>query len=246
MRFCANVSLLFTEVPLLERFAAARSAGFDAVELWWPRGEDLDAVAGAVAASGVQVVLMNFDAGDMAAGERGLLSDPERYHEFRDNVPVALELGARMGCTRFNALVGFGSVELARENVRWAADEAGANTILIEAVNPYQNGPYLFQNTHDSANFVRSVGRPNVRIQYDAYHMQRTEGNLTPTIEEHLDLIGHIQIADAPGRGEPGTGEINYPYVLRRIEELGYDGWIGLEYKPTRPTVESLDWMVTA
>ena len=159
-------------------------------------------------------------------------------------MPVALELGARMGCTRFNALAGFGSLDLARENVRWAADEAGESTILIEAVNPFENGPYLFQNTHDSAHFVRSVERPNVRLQYDAYHMQRTEGNLTPTIAEHLDLIGHIQIADAPGRGEPGTGEINFDYLLRRIDELGYDGWVGLEYRPTRTTVESLDWLV--
>jgi hydroxypyruvate isomerase len=248
MRFCANISLLFTEVPFLERFAAARSAGFDAVELWWPRGENLDAVEAAVAAAGVEVVLLNFDAGDMAAGDRGVLSDPARQHEFHANVPVALRLAEAIGCKRLNALVGFGSLDLARVNVRRAADAAARQgaSVLIEAVNTFENGPYLLSNTRDSASFVRSVGRDNVRVQYDAYHMQRMEGNLLPTIAEHLDLIGHIQIADAPGRGEPGTGEIDFAYLLPKVDELGYDGWVGLEYKPTRATVESLDWMVTS
>jgi hydroxypyruvate isomerase len=245
MRFCANISLLFTEVPFLERFAAARSAGFDAVELWWPRGENLDDVVAAVADAGVEVVLLNFDAGDMAAGDRGLFSDPARAAELEANIPVALAFADAIGCTRMNALLGFGSLDLARENVRRVAEEAGDKTILIEAVNSFENGPYLLTNTHDSASFVRGVGRDNVRVQYDAYHMQRMEGNLLPTIAEHLDLIGHIQIADAPGRGEPGTGEIDYGYLLPKIDELGYDGWVGLEYKPTRETVASLDWMVT-
>src|SRR3954454_4103391 len=243
MRFSANISLLFTEVPFLERFAAARSAGFDAVELWWPRGENLDDVVAAVADAGVEVVLLNFDAGDMAAGDRGLFSDPARAAELDANIPLALAFADAIGCTRMNALLGFGSLDLARENVRRVAEEAGDKTILIEAVNSFENGPYLLMNTHDSASFVRGVGRDNVRVQYDAYHMQRMEGNLLPTIAEHLDLIGHIQIADAPGRGEPGTGEIDYEYLLPKLDELGYDGWVGLEYKPTRATVETLDWL---
>jgi len=246
MQFCANISLLFTEVPFLERFAAAHSAGFDAVEMWWPRGENLDAVEAAVADSGLQVVLLNFDAGDMPAGDRGVLSDPSREHEFHDNVPVALALADAIGCRQLNALVGFGDLDLARRNVQRAADAARGKTILIEAVNTYENGPYLLSNTRAAAEFVRSTGRDNVRLQYDAYHMQRMEGNLLPTIAEHLDLIAHIQIADAPGRGEPGTGEIDYSYLLPKIDELGYTGWVGLEYKPTRATVETLDWMATA
>jgi hydroxypyruvate isomerase len=248
MRFSANISILFTEVPFLQRFAAARSAGLDAVELWWPRGEDPDAVAASAAESGAEVVLLNFDAGDMPAGDRGLLSDPARQDEFRANVPVALGLADKLGCSQLNALVGFGDLALARKNVAWAADAAAEHgaDVMIEAVNTFENGPYLLSHTRDAADFIRSVGRENVRLQYDAYHMQRMEGNLTATIAEHIDLIGHIQIADSPGRGEPGTGEIDYGYVLRRIDELGYDRWIGLEYKPTRPTVESLDWMVTA
>jgi hydroxypyruvate isomerase len=248
MRFSANISILFTEVPFLQRFAAARSAGLDAVELWWPRGEDLDAVAAAASDSGAEVVLLNFDAGDMPAGDRGLLSDPARQDEFRANVPLALGLADKLGCRQLNALVGFGDLALARRNVAWAADAAAEHgaDVMIEAVNTFENGPYLLSRTQDAADFIRSVGRDNVRLQYDAYHMQRMEGNLTATIAEHIDLIGHIQIADSPGRGEPGTGEIDYGYVLRRIDELGYDRWIGLEYKPTRPTAESLDWMVTA
>jgi hydroxypyruvate isomerase len=157
-------------------------------------------------------------------------------------------LADKLGCRQLNALVGFGDLGLARKNVAWAADAAAEHgaDVLIEAVNTFENGPYLLSRTRDAAEFIRSVGRDNVRLQYDAYHMQRMEGNLTATIAEHIEQIGHIQIADSPGRGEPGTGEIEYGYVLRRIEELGYDGWIGLEYKPTRPTVESLDWMVAA
>src|SRR3954452_1538575 len=243
MQFCANISLLFTEVPFLERFAAARSAGFDAVELWWPRGEDLDAVEAAVADAGVEVVLLNFDAGDMPAGDRGLFSDPARAAELEANLPVALAFADAIGCRRLNALLGFGSLDLARENVQRVADLAGEKTILIEAVNSFENGPYLLTNTRDSASFVRSTGRDNVRVQYDAYHMQRMEGNLLPTIAEHLDLIGHVQIADAPGRGEPGTGEIDYEYLLPKLDELGYDGWVGLEYKPTGATVDTLSWM---
>jgi hydroxypyruvate isomerase len=246
MRFCANISLLFTEVPFLERFAAARSAGFDAVEMWWPRGEDLDAVEAAVADSGLEVVLLNFDAGDMPAGDRGLFSDPARSDELEANNPVAFAFADAIGCSQLNALLGFGSLDLARENVRRVAALRPDKTILIEAVNTFENGPYLLTNTHDSATFVRSTGCPNVRVQYDAYHMQRMEGNLLPTIAEHLDLIGHIQVADAPGRGEPGTGEIDYGYLLPKIEELGYTGWVGLEYKPTRPTVETLEWLERA
>lgn len=254
MRFCVNVSILFTEVPLLERFAAARSAGFDAVELWWPRGEDPPAVQSAIEDAGVDVVLMNFDAGDMPAGDRGLISDSSLQDDFRVNVPVALELAAAVGCTKLNALAGHelpgvereAQLEVARENVRFAADAAAGQgaEILIEAVNTIENGPYLLPNTPAASEFVASVDRENVRLQYDAYHMQRMEGDLTATIERHLGEIAHVQIADSPGRGQPGTGEINFDYVFRRLEELGYDGLVGLEYKPPGGDTEaSLAWL---
>ncbi|RDI73254.1 Hydroxypyruvate isomerase [Gaiella occulta] len=190
----------------------------------------------------------------MPAGDRGLLNDPARRQEFRDNVPVALELARRIGCTRLNALVGVEvpdlgraeQLELARENVAWAADQAAAigADVLIEAINTIENGPYLLSRTDAAADFARSVGRANVRLLYDVYHMQRMEGNLAATIAEHLPDIAHIQIADSPGRGEPGTGEIDFGFLLARIEELGYDGWVGLEYRPSHgSTEESLDWL---
>ncbi len=254
MRFCANVSMLFKEAPFLGRFERAARAGFRAVEFWWPAGEALDEVEAAIRAAGVEVVLFNFDAGDMAAGDRGLLSDADRAHGFRENVPVALGLARRVGCRRLNALVGLerapaerdAQLALAAENVRWAADEAAPHgiDIMVEAVNTFENGPYLVATTRAAAAFIDAVGRPNVRIQYDAYHMQRMEGNLVPTITEYLPRIGHVQIADPPGRGEPGTGEISFPFVLAALDRLGYDGWVGLEYTPTTATTEaSLAWM---
>jgi hydroxypyruvate isomerase len=257
MRFTANISMLFKEYPLTERFARARSAGFSAVEMWWPSGEDLSAVERAARDSGVRLTGLNFDAGNMPAGDRGLLSDPERQGAFRENVPIALGIAERLGCDKLNALVGLRieslpleeQMALARENVAWAADQAAGQgaIILIEAVNTFENGPYLLQSTKQAVEFVRAVGRPNVKLQYDAYHMQRMEGNLVATIREHLSEIAHVQIADSPGRGEPGTGEIHYPYVFQQLEELGYDGLIGLEYKPSSgDTVESLGWLPEA
>jgi len=254
VRFSANISILYTELPFLERFAAVRASGFDAVEFWWPPADALEGVESAVHDAALEVVLINFDAGDMPAGDRGLLSDPARDHRFRENVPLALDLARRVGCTRLNALVGVElptldraeQLERAKMNVAWAADEAAATgaEILIEAVNTIENGPYLLSGTAAAAAFVRAVDRPNVRLQYDAYHMQRMEGNLAMTIEEHLGAISHIQIADSPGRGEPGTGEISFDFLLGRIEELGYDGWIGLEYRPsTGSTDRSLEWL---
>jgi hydroxypyruvate isomerase len=254
VKFCANVSILFKDAPFLERFERAAAAGFAAVEFWWPAGEALDEVESAIKAAGVQVALFNFDAGEMAKGDRGLLSDPDRQQRFRDNVPVALELAQKVGCDKLNALVGVerapgarqDQLVLAAENVRWAADQAAPHgiAITIEAVNTFENGPYLVSTTRQAAAFVDRVDRANVRLQYDAYHMQRMEGNLVATIEQHLPRIAHIQIPDSPGRGQPGTGEINFPFVLDAIDALGYEGWIGLEYNPTTATTEeSLGWM---
>jgi len=254
MRFSANVSILFKEAPFLERFGRARAAGFSAVEFWWPSGEDLGEVERAISDAGLSVALFNFDAGDMPSGERGLAGDPGRADRFRENVPVALELARRLGCRRTNVLVGHeregvGREEqlgLAREGVAFAADAAGEAgvTVLVEAVNTFENGPYLLRTTGQAVEFVRGVGRPNVKIQHDLYHMQRMEGNLVATLREHIGAIGHVQVADSPGRGEPGTGEIRYPFVLAELERLGYDGYVGLEYNPTTGTTEeSLGWL---
>ena len=255
MRFSANVSILFKEVPLLERFGRVGAAGFSAVEFWWPGHEaELEAVESAVGDAGLDVALFNFDAGDMAAGDRGLVSDPGRQHLFRDNVPIALDLARVLGCERMNVLVGHEipgmdreeQLALARENVRFAAEkaEAAGVTVMVEAVNTFENGPYLLYTTEQAVEFVERVGKENVRIQHDFYHMQRMEGNLVANLREHFDYIGHVQIADSPGRGEPGTGEIHYPFVLGELERLGYNGYVGLEYNPTTETTEeSFGWL---
>ena len=254
MRFSANLSFLFKDVPFAERFGRAFDAGFRGVEFMWPGLDQLEAVASAVADTGLEVALFNFDAGDMAAGDRGLAGDPGRRAQFRHNVPVALELAAQVGCPRLNALVGVRRVGLdpeaqlvvARENVAWAAERARAQgaSIMIEAVNSQQNGPYLLDTTAKAISFLDAVGADNVALQYDVYHMQRMEGNLAETITRLLPRIGHVQIADPPGRGEPGTGEVDYGFVLRLLERSGYGGWVGLEYNPTTPTTEeSFAWM---
>src|SRR5215211_7680571 len=255
MRFSANVSILFKEVPLLERFGRAAAAGFSAVEFWLPGHEaEPEAVKNAVEDAGLDVALFNFDAGDMAAGNRGLVSDPGRQHLFRNNVPVALDLARALDCERMNVLVGHEipgldreeQLALARENVRFSAEKAEAVdvTVMVEAVNTFENGPYLKYTKQQAVEFVERVGRENVRIQHDFYHMQRMEGKLVANLREHRDHIGHVQIADSPGRGEPGTGEIHYPFVLGELERLGYDGYVGLEYNPTTETTEeSFGWL---
>jgi hydroxypyruvate isomerase len=219
-----------------------------------PRGEDLGAVEAAIKDANLEVALFNFDAGDMPAGDRGLLSDPDRQGQFRENVPEALELAQRLGCSKLNALVGQElpnrsreeQLGLAQENVAWAAGRAAEYgvEVLVEAVNTFENGPYLLYKTDDAAKFVESVGKANVKLQYDVYHMQRMEGNLSVTLRRHIGEIGHVQVADSPGRGEPGTGEINYAYVFDVLEELGYDGYVGLEYSPTTErTEDSFAWI---
>jgi hydroxypyruvate isomerase len=254
MRFSANLSFLFKEVPFIERFSRAREAGCEAVEFMWPGTEELPAVERALADAGLEVALFNLDAGDIAAGDRGLLSDPARHERFRENVPIALDLAGRIGCTRLNALVGVRlpeverdtQLQLARENVAWAAEQARAHgaSIMIEAVNSYENGPYLLDTTAKAIGFMDAVAADNVLLQYDVYHMQRMEGNLAATISRLLPRIGHVQVADPPTRGEPGTGEINYPFIFDLLERSGYRGWVGLEYNPsTATTEESLGWI---
>ena len=254
MRFCPNLSMLFKEVDFVERLGRAADAGFAAVEFWWPSGEDLDQVQAAIRDAGLEVALFNFDAGDMPSGDRGLVSDPDRKQQFRDNVPVALEMARSVGCPRLNALVGLEldgmdrdeQLALAADNVGWAADQAAEQGIevMIEAVNTFENGPYLLSTTSAAAEFVDRVGRENVKLQYDAYHMQRMEGNIVATLRDRISTIRHIQIADSPDRGEPGSGELNYRYIFAALAELAYDGWVGLEYKPTTETTEeSFAWL---
>ena len=241
-RFCANVSLLFGELPLLDRFAAARAAGFGAVEMHWHRDVEPGDVRAAIADASLQLVLLNFDGGDTAGGDRGLAADPGRCSEFLDNVPVALELAAAVGCTRLNALVGKriesmpldDQLALARDNLTVAADAAAGHgaVVLIEALNRHDTPGCLIAGSDAAAELARAVGRPNMRLQFDAYHMDRMAEDLTASIELHRGQIAHVQLADNPGRGDPGTGEIDFDAVFGALHSIGYDGWIGLEYVP--------------
>jgi hydroxypyruvate isomerase len=253
LRFDVNISILLKEVSFVERFERATSLGFGAVEFWWPGEENLAAVAEQVQATGLKVALMNFDAGNMAGGERGFLNDPSRQQWLRDRVPHALDFAARIGCPQLNALVGNtipgesrqAQLELVRENLAWAADraaEAGLG-VVVESLNIFENSRYLLTNTRETLQLLAEVNRPNLKYQYDIYHMQRMEGNLIATLREHIGQIGHIQVADSPDRHEPGTGEIHYAHVLAALDALGYQGYVGLEYNPSTNSEASFSWL---
>jgi hydroxypyruvate isomerase len=239
-RFAANVSMLFTELPFAERFEAAIAAGFEGVEFWWP-DEPVP--------RGFEVVLMNFDGGDVAAGERGIVNQAERW---RLHVPVAVELARSLGCPRMNALVGLDDgrprgeqLAGAAREVAFAARAAAPITVLVEAINTLDHGPYLLSSTREAAAFVQAVAEPNVKLQYDVFHMTRMGEDVEAALREHIGLIAHVQIADHPGRGEPGRGSIDFAALFALLDELGYKGWVSAEYRPTGGTEATLGWLST-
>ncbi|HYH28871.1 MAG TPA: TIM barrel protein [Pseudonocardia sp.] len=263
IRYDVNLSILFTELPLLQRPAAAAAAGFDAVELWWPFPEpvpadrELDALRTALTDAGTRLVGLNFDAGDMAAGERGLLSRPSGSTRFRANIDVAVGFAASLGCTTLNALYGNRDPdvrlpeqrELATENLvlaASAAERAGA-TVVLEALNSYESPHYPItssQKALDLIDYLKVVhGVRNVSFLADLYHLARMGEPVERLVELRADRFGHVQIADPPGRGQPGTGELDWPAVLGRLAASGYDGYVGLEYKPVGPSAASFDWL---
>jgi hydroxypyruvate isomerase len=263
LRYDVNLSILFTELPLLERPAAAAAAGFDAVELWWPFAEpappdrELDALHRALDDAGVALVALNFDAGDMAAGERGLLSRPGGSARFRENVEVAVGFAGARGCTVLNALYGNRDVragevaqrELAVENLvlaAYAARRIGA-TVVIEALNAFENPDYPITTSRDALALVDrlrfSHGVANVAFLADLYHVARMGEPLEELVAARGARFGHVQIADSPGRGQPGTGGLDLPRVLNRLAFCGYDGWVGLEYRPVGPSADSFGWL---
>lgn len=252
-RFAANLTMLFNEMPFLERFEAAARGGFRAVEYMFPYAEDIDGIAGALADLRLTQVLFNLPAGDWAAGDRGIAVDLARRDEFRAGVMQAVDLARRFRCTRLNCLVGkrneaVGEQEQWRclvDNLRFAAGQlAGSGiTLLVEPVNSYDIPGFFLTHTAQAVRLLDEIDAPNARLQYDAYHMQRMEGNLTQTVRRLADRIGHVQLADAPDRHEPGTGEINYAYVLRQLDAIGYDGYVGLEYKPSARAEDSFGWI---
>jgi hydroxypyruvate isomerase len=253
LRFDVNISFLLKEVSFLERFERAASLAFEAVEFPWPGDENLAPIEARVRETGLHVVLMNIDAGDMTHGERGFLNDSRRKEWIRARASKAIEFANQVGCPRLNALVGNSipvrsreeQFDQVRENLAWITDLAAMAgiEIVVEALNSFESPNYLLTNTRDTLAQLSEVNRPNLKYQYDMYHMQRMEGNVIATLREHIVWIGHIQIADAPERHEPGTGEIHYPHVLTALDNLGYQGYIGLEYNPTRSSEESFAWL---
>jgi hydroxypyruvate isomerase len=253
LRFCANLAMLFREVDFLERFDAAARAGFNAVEFPFPYAYDEEVLAERLQRHGLTQVLFNLPAGDWANGERGIACHPGRVGEFQDGVGRAIDYARNLGCTRVNCLSGIAPPGVDPErlhetlvsNLAFAAgsfSEAGM-LLLVEPINTRDMPGFQLHHADQAVCVMDAVGVDNIRLQYDIYHMQVMEGDLAKTVERLFDRIGHFQLADNPGRHEPGTGEINYPFLLDFIDQLGYDGWIGCEYVPTGDTVESLSWM---
>jgi hydroxypyruvate isomerase len=252
-KFNANLTMLFNEIEFLDRFRAAKDAGFRGVEYLFPYAHRKEELAERLHANGLTQVLHNLPAGNWAGGERGIACHPDRVGEFQDGVELAIEYARTLGCTRLNCLVGIApvGVEAARvhevliRNLQFAAaalKKAGV-ALLIEACNTRDIPGFFLNRSQQAMDIIDAVGSDNLFFQYDIYHMQIMEGNLAPTIEHLLHRIRHLQLADNPGRHEPGTGEINYPFLFDFIDRLGYTGWIGCEYKPASTTTQGLGWI---
>lgn len=251
-RYAANLTMLFTERPFLDRFEAAAHAGFKAVEFLFPYAYDATQIRQRLDAHGLELVLHNLPAGDWDAGERGIACHPDRVAEFRDGVGQAIGYAKALGVAQLNCLAGKTPPGVADdllrrtlvENLRYAATElkrAGLR-LLIEPINSFDIAGFYLNRTDQALALLDEVGADNAFVQYDIYHAQRMEGELAATVQKHLARIAHIQLADNPGRNEPGTGEINYAFLLAHLDRIGYTGWIGCEYKPATTTEAGLGW----
>jgi hydroxypyruvate isomerase len=252
-KFAANLSMMFNEVPFLDRFAAAADAGFQAVEFLFPYEYSPDTIAAKLRESGLENVLFNMPPGDWAAGERGIGCLPGREKEFRAGVEKAIAYAACLGTPRIHAMPGIAPAGSDRaalrttfvENLRFAAEALAARgvTLLIEAINPRDIPGYFLNTQAESYAICKEIGAPNLKMQMDLYHMQIVEGDLAMRLRQYIAHCGHIQIAGVPARNEPDTGEANYPYLFRLLDELGYAGWIGCEYRPAGKTLDGLGWL---
>ncbi len=252
-KFSANLSFLYQDLSFLDRFAAAAKDGFGALEYLGPYAEPKEKVANALQANGLKQALFNVPSGDWAGGERGIACLPDRIEEFRNGISLALDYAKALACPQVNVISGLvpkgGNLETLEkvlvENLKYAAErtaDAGVK-LLIEPINLRDIPGFFLSNTDHAERILEKVGSDNLYIQYDFYHMQIMQGDLIPTFTRLKDRIAHVQIADNPGRNEPGTGEINYGFILSELDRLGYDGWVGCEYKPKAGTSEGLGWM---
>ena len=252
-QFAANLTMLFNEHEFLDRFAAAAKAGFKAVEFLFPYAYPVAELQRRLKDNGLKLVLHNLPAGNWDAGDRGLACDPARIDEFRAGVARGIEYGSALGVPHLNCLAGKApaGVDAAAlrstfvANLRFAAGEfrkAGLN-LLIEPINRFDIPGFYLNTTAQAISILDEVGADNAYVQYDIYHAQRMEGELANTMSQQLARIGHIQLADNPGRNEPGTGEINYAFLFKHLDRIGYTGWIGCEYKPAARTEDGLGWI---
>ena len=251
-QFAANLTMLFTEHAFLDRFEQAAQAGFDAVEFLFPYAFSAQDIQQRLRAHRLKLVLHNLPAGNWEAGERGIACHPSRVDEFRAGVADAIRYATVLGVPQLNCLMGIVPAgvpadtlrQTSVDNLRYAAQElkAAGLRLLIEPINTFDIPGFYLNGTAQAVSLLDEVGADNAYVQYDIYHMQRTEGELAATLQKQLARIGHIQLADNPGRHEPGTGEINYPYLLAHLDRIGYGGWIGCEYKPATTTDAGLGW----
>lgn len=252
-KFAANLTMLFTERDFLERFEAASQAGFKAVEFLFPYAYPASQIKSLLDKHQLKLVLHNLPAGNWEAGDRGIACNPKRIDEFREGVARGIAYAKELGVTQLNCLIGKVPEEASKltvdqtviENLRFAASELKKNGIrlLIEPINTYDIPSFYLHGTEQALALIEKVGSDNLFIQYDIYHMQRMEGEIAATLTKHLSMIKHVQLADNPGRNEPGTGELNYPFLFEHLKAIGYDGWIGCEYKPATKTEEGLGWI---
>jgi len=251
-KLCANLTLLYNELPFLERFRAAARSGFAGVEYLFPYAYPCELLTDLLAENGLVQILHNLPAGDWEHGERGIACLPDRVGEFQDSVGRAIEYASALGCKQVNCLAGIAPESASRsrieqtfvDNLKFAAPrfKSAGIKLLIEAINTRDIPGFFLTSTRQSLEVVAAVGSDNLFVQYDIYHMQIMEGDLARTIEANLRMIPHMQLADNPGRNEPGTGEINYSFLLDFIDRSGYTGWIGCEYKPKTTTDAGLGW----
>jgi hydroxypyruvate isomerase len=252
-RFAANLTMLFNEVEFMDRFAAAARAGFTGVEYLFPYDYDPPLLQKALRDHGLTQVLHNLPAGDWQAGERGIACHPSRTSEFAEGVERAIQYATALGCTQVNCLAGATppgvGADTARstfiDNLRLAAPrlKAAGIKLLIEPINTRDIPGFFLNRTSQALEIIDAVGSDNLFLQYDVYHMQIMEGDLSITLKRCLPHIAHIQIADPPARNEPGTGELNFGHLFKLLDTLGYPGWIGCEYKPAGRTEDGLAWM---
>jgi hydroxypyruvate isomerase len=252
-KFAANLTMLFADSPFLERFARAQASGFQFVEYLFPYEHDIGALANALKTNNLTQVLFNLPAGNWGTGDRGISVFPDRIDEFRQGVACAVEVAQALQVKQLNCLVGKRDERIPREdqtrvmieNLRFAARELSQHDILLvlEMLNPFDVPKFLIASPREAFAVQDAVASPNLKIQYDVYHAQRTEGELADTFQKNLARIAHVQIADNPGRHQPGTGEINYRYLFNWMDKLGYVGYVGLEYIPKGTTEQSLGWV---